>query len=411
MCKAVKPLIVIFIGILFLRCSDEAVGPGLPKRTIADLTAAEKSLCESSNKFGLKLFREIITQEEKDSNIFISPLSVSMALGMTYNGAAAATRDSMHATLEFSDLSVQEINKSYKGLIEVLSYADSKVRFQIANSIWYRLGLPVEAEFIDLNKTYFDALVRELDFSRPDAADTINAWVDENTNGKIQEIVQKPIDPLIVMFLINAIYFKGAWANKFNLDSTVVDSFTLLDGSQKECQMMRKQSAFGYFRDSLFEVVNLPYGDSSFSMAVFLPKPSVDIDSLAVQFIEENWLVWTDSFFEKEMILHLPRFKIEYEAGLNDALKAMGMEIAFIPSEADFTNMTPLRPVWIDSVKHKTFVEVNEEGTEAAGVTVVVPVFGGPRLLRFDRPFIFVIWEKETKTILFLGKVMEPKYE
>jgi serpin B len=388
MWKATRIAPVILSGLLFLHCSHQSVdsdNPGPPKRTTAELTAEEKSLCESANKFGLRLFREVVKQEEKESNIFISPLSVSMALGMTYNGANGATRDSMHAALEFADLSFQEINESYQGLIDVLTHADPKVQFQIANSIWHRLGLP-------------------------EAADTINDWVDENTNGKIQEIVQRPVDPNVIMFLINAIYFKGAWADKFNPDSTVADSFTLLDGSLIECQMMRKENSFGYSRNSLFEAVNLPYGDSSFNMAVFLPALSVHVDSLAAQFTEENWLAWTDSFYEKKMVLHLPKFTIEYEATLNKVLKTMGMKIAFTPG-ADFSNMVENGGVWIDKVKQKAFVKVNEECTEAAAVTVVVVVDSLPLSIRFDRPFIFVIWEKQTKTILFLGKVMEPKYE
>lgn len=413
MWKATRILPVILSGLLFLHCSHQSVdsdNPGPPSRSTAELTTEEKNLCESANKFGLRLFREVVKQEEKESNIFISPLSVSMALGMTYNGANGATRDSIHAALEFADLSVQEINESYQGLIDVLTHADPKVRFQIANSIWYRLGLPVKQEFIDLSQTYFDAQVKEQDFSRPEAADTINAWVDENTNGKIQEIVQKPIDPNVIMFLINAIYFKGAWADKFNPDSTVADSFTLLDGSLIECRMMRKGNTFGYSRNSLFEAVNMPYGDGSFNMAVFLPDSSVHVDSLAAQFTEENWLAWTDSFYEKKMVLHLPKFTIEYEATLNKVLKTMGMKIAFTPG-ADFSNMVENGGVWIDKVKQKAFVKVNEEGTEAAAVTVVVVVDSLPLSIRFDRPFIFVIWERQTKTVLFLGKVMEPKYE
>jgi serine protease inhibitor len=200
-----------------------------------------------------------------------------MALGMTYNGADGGTREAMQTTLELSGLTIQEVNESYQSLIELLTGLDPKVIFQIANSIWYRPGESPEEEFIDLNKTYFNAEVSPLDFSAPNASETINGWVNENTNGRIKKIVEA-IDPLTVMFLINAIYFKGTWTYKFDKESTQDHLFTLPDGSQKACRMMEQEGEFQYFANSDFEAVDLPYGDGYFSMTIFLPQRNKDID-------------------------------------------------------------------------------------------------------------------------------------
>jgi len=398
-------LLCICIG--FMQCSTHSVSPD-PKVS-RELTPAERTLVQSDNKFGLKLFKEVI-KEEKDKNVFISPLSVSMALGMTYNGANGSTQEAMQKTLELDGLTIQEVNESYKSLIDLLKGLDPKVRFQIANSIWYRRSLTFEEEFINLNRTYFNAEVSGLDFSDLKAVDIINGWVDKNTNGKIKEIVDPPIDPLTVMFLINAIYFKGFWTYKFDKSLTKDDWFTLPDGSKKPCKMMIQDGEFQYFHNADFQAIDLPYGDGDFSMTIFLPNPQKDIDSLIAEFNQENWSLWINSFSKQEMTLEFPKFTLEYELKLNDVLTALGMGIAFDPDQADFTKMYKgPEPLFISQVKHKTYVEVNEEGTEAAAVTSVeIMTTGLPPLMRVDRPFVFVIRENKSQTILFMGKIVEP---
>lgn len=217
-------LIVTITCMAFMQCSDSSINPDIG--IIRDLTSSEVKLKESSNQFGIKLFRKIV-ENEQNKNIFISPLSVSMALGMTYNGADSTTLEAMHETLEYGNLSINEVNESYQSLIKLLTELDPKVIFDIANSIWYREGFSVENDFLTTNQDYFDAIVEALDFNRSDAADIINAWVDENTNGKIEEIVDSPIDPLTIMFLINAIYFKGTWTYEFDEENTRDDTFFL----------------------------------------------------------------------------------------------------------------------------------------------------------------------------------------
>ena len=376
-----------------------------------ELTEAEKALVQSDNTFGFRLFQNILGAEE-DQNVFISPLSVAMSLGMTYNGAAGSTQEAMQTVLGLSGLTIQEVNESYQSLIELLAGLDPKVRFQLANSIWYSQLYSFEDEFIDLNKTYFDAVVRGLDFDDPAALETINGWVDENTNGKIKEILNQDDMSEAVMFLINAIYFKGTWTYRFDENSTKDDLFTLTDGSQVPCRMMVQEGNLQYFETPDFQAIDLPYGDGNFSMTVILPRSESDIDSLLAEFNQDNWTQWTDTFSEETVRLEFPRFTLEYELTLNEVLKELGMGIAFDPGAADFTRMLDTGGLWIGEVKHKTFVEVNEEGTEAAAVTSVGMTMGiSATAMRADRPFVFAIREHHSNTILFMGKIVEPTLE
>jgi len=409
--KGLNLFLVLFIGILFLRCSNNPVStPTQP----FELTAAEKSLIESDNKFGLKLFKKII-EEEGDKNVFISPLSVSMALGMTYNGANGSTQKAMQKTLELSGLTVQEINESYQNLIGLLTQLDPKVQFQIANSIWYREDFQQpEEEFLNLCDEYFNALVTGLNFNDPNAAAIINAWVEESTNGKIEEIVDAPINPAYVMFLLNAIYFKGAWMYRFDEEFTCDDYFILSDGTEKICQMMSQRGLYPHYAFDDFRVLDLPYGDGAFRMTILLPNEGVDLDSLIAQFDPDNLNLslmdyWLSNFSRDSLDIFIPKFTLEYEVNLTDVLTALGMGIAFTPYVADFTKMYPAGGVWIDEVKHKTFVEVNEEGTEAAAVTSTIITTGSDdSVFRVDRPFVFVIRENYSQTILFIGKIVDP---
>lgn len=412
MSKTLNFILILCVCIVFMQYT---ANPALPTNTtLSELTVTEKSLVRSENTFGFKLLKEIV-KEQKDKNIFISPLSISMALGMTYNGASGATQEAMQKTLELADLTVQELNESYKSLIELLTGLDAKVQFQIANSIWYRQEFSFEKEFIDLSKIYFNAQVRGLDFNDPKILKIINGWVDENTNGKIKKIVDE-IDPWTVMFLINAIYFKGAWTSGFDKSLTNDDWFNLPDGSQESCEMMRKTGKFQYFENFDFQAIDLPYGDGDFSMSIFLPHPQKNLNSLIAEFNQESWEQWINSFSKHEGTLEFPKFTLEYELTLNDILKALGMAIAFDPYQADFTRMYKgPEGLYISEVKHKTFVKVNEEGTEAAAVTSVgmraTSIAPSGFLMRVDRPFVFVIRENCSRAILFIGKIVKPTLE
>jgi len=411
---ALSILLVFLIGVLFLQCSSNPVSA--PKHPF-ELTTAEKNLIESDNSFGLKLFKMVNQSEASGENIFISPLSVAMALGMTYNGANGSTQEAMQQTLELSGLTLEEVNESYRHLIDLLTQLDPKVQFDIANSIWYREDFQQpEAEFLTNCNDYFDALVTRLNFTDPNAAAIINAWVDENTKGKIKEIVRPPIDPLTVMFLINAIYFKGTWTYQFDEDLTRDDMFFLPDGSETSCNMMAQKALHMYYSNNRFQAIDMLYGQGSFTMTIFLPYWEIDLDAFIATMEPDSLQHWISHFYSDTVDVYLPRFTLEYELSLNDALTALGMGIAFTPYAADFTKMYQDADIYISAVKHKTFVKVNEEGTEAAavtsvemGATSVDPIM--PITFRADHPFVFMIRENESGTILFIGKIVDPPQE
>jgi serine protease inhibitor len=415
-----KLSLLVICPALLLQCSSNPDAPSLTHDLTHDSTYVglpviigqpEKEIAQSANKFGLELFQNLNASNE-DRDMFISPLSVSLAFGMAFNGAAGSTREAIQNTLELPGLSVDEINNSYRTLIDFLTGLDSEVIFEIANSIWYRKGFPIEQSFLDVNSTYFDAEIAGLDFSDPAAADIINAWVDEKTHGKIKDIVQPPIDPLTMLYLINAVYFYGYWTYAFDPEKTIDHPFHLYDGSETTCSMMYQLNEFPYLETQDFQAVSLPYGESKFNMALFLPIPDVDINELIARLTDTGWDTWINSMAPCSVYVQMPKFKLEEEYSLKEVLCAMGMMEAFSPETADFSNITKAMDLYISAVRHKTFVKVDEDGTEAAAVTIIE--FGTTCLIPstkyfvLDRPFIFAIYERESDAILFMGKLMKP---
>jgi len=407
-----RPSLIIVLTALLCSCSKGPVGP-IQNPAARPLTSAEQEIIASGNSFGFKLL-QTVNSSDKDSNVFISPLSVSMALGMTLNGAHGATHDSMCNTLGLNGMTQEGINENFKSLMALLAGLDSKVIFQIANSIWYRQGFQVEQEFVTTNKTYFDAEVTGLDFSLPTASQTMNAWVDEKTNGKIQKIVPDHIDPLTRMYLINAIYFKGTWTYQFDSTKTKDTTFILSGGNQTTCRMMHIDGEFDYAENDRYQAVDLPYGDGSFSMTVLLPKTGADINSFIDELTKNSWQSLASDREKTEGDVYLPKFKLEYGKSLNDALRAMGMESAFDPQLADFTKINKDGGLCITDVEHKTFVSVDEEGTEAAAATSVE--IGYTSVLQPQRffmcvnhPFLFVIRDHHSQGLLFVGKIIRPR--
>jgi serpin B len=398
------------VGILYAACGD-SIGPiiELPR----ELSIAEGKLVDADNRFAFKLFREV-NEQDGGKNIFISPLSVGMALGMTYNGAAGTTRETMQETLELQGMTIEEVNQAYGSLIDLLRELDPRVEFLLANSIWYRNTMTFEQDFLDLNMQYFDAEVSALDFNSPSAANTINDWVRQNTSGRIEEIVDNPIDPMTIMFLINAIYFKADWASQFDKDLTQSAPFFLEDGSQTTVQMMRHQEEISirHFHDwdNDIQVVDLPYGGQAYSMTILLPDEPDGIESLVDDLTHQQWMNWIAVLDSTTRQVSMPKFTLEYDLNMNEVLKSLGMAIAFDTNAADFTNMYAPGGVFISKVKHKTFVDVNEEGTEAAAVTSVEMglTSAGPMPIVIDRPFVFAIRERHSGTILFVGKMLDP---
>jgi serpin B len=329
-----------------------------------------------------------------------------MALGMTANGAAGTTYDAMHSALRLGNASRQEVNEGYKSLIALLRGLDKSTDFRIANSIWYEKTFPFNDPFIADSKSFFDAEVNALDFSSPTALATINSWVNESTNKKIPTILET-IRPDEVMFLINAIYFKGSWQKQFDKSKTADAPFFALDGTSASVPLMRQSVPLRIARTASYTAVDLLYGNSAFAMTVVLPNENVDVNTLAESLTEAGWKSLEQSFTEQQSEFYFPRFQLTWKRTLNPDLRALGMGIAF--DQADFTGMSPRGlELVITNVIQKTFVDVNEEGTEAAAATSVgVGVTSAPAAIRVDRPFLFVIRERFSGTILFMGKIVK----
>jgi serine protease inhibitor len=401
---------IVPVALATLACSDPSAPAPEPITALPrQLTTAEQKLISGSNTFAFDLLREINTSQ-RDSNVFVSPLSASMALGMTANGAEGTTYDAMHTALRLGDASREDVNEGYKSLIALLRGLDKSTDFRIANSIWYEKTFPFNASFLTESKTFFDAEVAGLDFTNPSAVSTINSWVDRSTNSKIPSIIDRISDEE-VMFLINAIYFKGSWQKQFEKSQTSNAPFTAYDGTSASVPLMHQSVPLRVAGTSSYVAADLLYGNTAFAMTVVLPNVGVDVNTVAQSLTHESWKSLEQSFHEQKAELYLPRFKLTWQRLLNDDLTGLGMGIAFQDSRANFTRMSPLGDrLFITKVIQKTFVDVNEEGTEAAAVTSVgIGITSAPQtvIIRVDRPFIFVIRERLSGTILFMGKIVK----
>ncbi len=391
-------------------CGDSPTGPPAPITELPRaLTVAEVEVIDAANAFGFNLLRELAA-DDPEQNLFISPLSASMALGMTLNGAAGNTYDGMLEALALQGLGQEEINLTYDSLIELLDGLDPAVTFQLANSVWAREGFPVLPDFLQRVQDHFDATAESVDFSDPATLDRVNDWVKEGTGGKIEKMFDS-FPGNLVMILLNAIYFKGDWTDAFDRDRTQDGVFTLADGSTKTAKLMHRRADLLYLDDADFQAVELPYGGGAYAMTVVLPRHGVRLAEVVAELDAPTWSAWTDALAEQDLTLDLPRFTVEWEEKLNEVLIRLGMEDAFDPGRADFTRLTARGGIWVDEVKQKTFVEVNEEGTEAAAATSVSMVDSAPPGVRVDRPFLVAIRERLSGTILFLGAIYDPESE
>ena len=376
-----------------------------------ELKHAEK--VATDNAFTFDLLRAV-RQHAKGANIFISPLSISMALNMTLNGAAGATADEMRAALHEAGYSQEDINACTHELREALMKVDPKTTISIANSIWHRKGETLRAPFLEANRTYYGAEVRPLDFASPQAPKQINDWCAQQTNGKIPQIVnQIPADAFL--YLINAVYFKGSWAQTFDRDETQKAKFHKANGAMQEVNMMHQQDDFRYGSNDICQLLEMRYGNGAFGMVIMLPRKDKTTRDVVAS-LSKLWKQ-TEQLSTEEVNLYLPRFRAECQYDLAESvLPTMGMKAAFTP-EADFSGISN-KPLRISGVIHKTFVEVDENGTTAAAATSVeaelmsMPIREKePVLFRVDHPFVFAIRERSTGAILFIGEIGEVKDE
>lgn len=393
-------LLLIMISLLLLPAIDSA-SPQKPR--------PEKALASSYTGFGFDLY-EVLLDEHEGKNVFISPASIAFALAMTYNGAAGSSEAAIAQTLGIDGMGKEGASEANALLIQRLDEASSDVELSIANSLWLKKTFNFHPDFLERNERYFGADVFSV-LSAP----RINDWVSEKTKDKIDKIIDS-IPTNTISIIINAIYFKGMWAQKFDKKETKTEDFHLPGGGTKEHPLMRQRGKFAYLETGDFQAVSLPYGKGRISMYVFLPKEETGIAAFHEILESESWERWMPSFSRRKGYIVLPRFKMEFAASLKNTLISLGMDLPFSPREADFSNMCPTsaQNVFIQNVLHKTFVEVNEEGTEAAavtgvvvGVTSVQPV-EEPFEMIVDRPFFVAIRDNATGLVLFMGSIVDP---
>ncbi len=378
---------------------------GLPR----PLSQAEELLIEAGNDFAFR-FLDQVYGSAPDTSVFLAPLSASMALGMTMNGTAGATFEEMRSVLGFDVMTLNQINQGYKDLMDLLLNLDPTVEVGIGNSIWYREGFPVREDFLERTREYFDARASALNFADPGAAGIINGWVKDQTRGRIEKIVDDPIDAATVMILINAVYFKGTWTSQFDKKKTAQATFTGRSGATGSVPLMQLADTLRYAETDRYQAVDLPYGGRAFSMTLVLPKAGQAMEELVGSLDPASWDQLVAGLQRREGTVFLPRFRMEWDKILNETLQAMGLKLAFIPGQADFSGLSDAAGgLYISRVRQKTYVDVDEEGTEAAGVTSVeIRDSASDRFFfRADRPFLFVIRERFSGTILFAGVLAE----
>ncbi len=398
-------------------CDGGPTGPADPITDLPrELTAGEVAVRDAGNDFAFRLLGEVVAREEADANVALSPLSASFALGMALNGARDETFDAMAATLGLEGLSLEEIDASYRDLVELLVTLDPAVETAVANSLWYDQAFPLAGTFEADLQEYFGARVEAVDFADPGTVDLMNDWVDAETNGRIEKLLEE-LRPEEVMFLINALYFKAPWVHAFDPDDTAPAPFRRADGMEVSVEMMTREGGFRVAPGDGFVLLDLPYGGGAYSMTLLLPEPDRSLGEIVAGLDLAGWSAAVADLTDAadDARIHLPRFRMEYDVEpLEDALKAMGMAVAFDEHAADFLDMvepgaTLGGNLYITRVVQKTFIEVNEEGTEAAAATGVgIGPTSAPPTYRLDRPFLFAIREGLSGTILFMGRVADP---
>ena len=362
----------------------------------------------STTDFAFDFFRNLQTTQPAGENLFVSPLSLHMALGMLLNGADGETAQQIQKALKMEGLTQADLNQAYKTLMEDLPQADPSVKLAMANSVWYRNGFQVENNFLDVLRQSFKAEVLAQDFNSPATKDRINQWASDNTNAKIKKVIDE-IRPDHVMFLLNALYFKGDWKYQFDPKQTTDASFTLANGSSKNVKMMSLQQAFRVARTEKYSAAQLPYASGQFNLTLLMPNGDGTVDDLIKNFGTSDWSNLQNNLLqESKVLVGLPKFTLDYEVELNKTLQQMGMERVF-SNQAQLDKISKAEQLAVSLIKQNTYLGVDEKGTEAAAVTSIgVVVTSMPPSYLFDRPFVFIISEKTSDTILFMGRIMNP---
>ena len=374
------------------------------------LTRAQSEMVSGGNSFAFNLL-DAVSKDEKftGKDFMVSPLSVSFLLGAMNNGATGQTSEEILSVLGFEGHSAEDINEYSKTIMQGCPGVDDLVNVKIANAVAVKEGLQLKSGFSDALSTYYDAYVRSMKFDH-NAVEAINGWCNEQTKGMIPEIIDK-IDERAVLIALNSIYFKGDWGVEFSEKDTKKESFANIDGTKGKVSMMHMEEMLHYSSNGIWETVKLPYGNGSYSMYVLLPHEDKTVSDVISALDEKAWETAKNMMGTKTVDLKLPAFETETEVNLVNIMKSLGMTRAFDPYHAEFNEMLELPDgsLYLGLLKQKSKIKVNEEGTEAAAVTVggffatSVQPPAEPVTFHADRPFIYLIQEQSSNAIFFIG--------
>lgn len=414
-----KSLLLISIMSIFVACENNDGETTSNERRDITLTSEEQVVSEKCTDLAFNFFNQINLSETERPNWMISPLSLSYALSMLANGADNNTLNEIKAVLDFSNSTMDDVNNYNKRLTEALVKLDNQTQIGIANSIWLDNEFPVLSEFVDINKEMFDAEVMNVEMAAPETPKNINQWCADKTNNYINEIFKEDETSEYKYILMNALYFKGSWSEKFDKEETQLEEFTNNEGKTSLVYMMNNTDDLYCKKYDNLSIAELPYGNKAYSMVIILPNEDETLDNVLSNCTDLRDKI--DEFiinkskdietYKREISLKLPRFELKYEKDVIETLKQMGMKDAFDAEKADFSKISS-KLTYITKAIQKTYLKVDEEGSEAAAVTV----FGGmesspgPSLtskFHVNRPFAFLIKEESTGTILFMGKVTQ----
>ena len=396
--KTVKSILIIVTSILVL--GNTAVSQGV------------KDVVKGNNEFTFDLYDQI---NDKEENLFFSPYSVSSALAMTYNGAEGKTKNEMSDVLNFNK-DINALSENYSALNDhITGLSSKKIQLNIANAIWGQQDYGFRKAFLELNKKYYGAGIKQVNFKKEhkEIRNQINKWVEDKTNQKIKNLIKPNVlDRMTRMVLVNAIYFNGKWENPFKEEDNFKDKFYIYSKCETQTEFMFQKLSLKYHEDDIAQVVEIPYSGKSLSMMVILPKEKYGMEKLEKYLDNELYENYNKSLSTYKVELSFPKFEVEDDYELNSPLKDMGMKSAF-GEGADFSGMTGSKDLFIDNVVHKTYVKVDEEGTEAAAATGIVmrktSAIMETKEFKADHPFIFIIKENKNDTILFMGRIMNPE--
>ncbi|AIQ60410.1 serpin family protein [Paenibacillus borealis] len=404
---------VLLLAVLLLAGCSEGGSPMSYSERQAAAAGLDSGLAERSNRLGAKLFGQLWKQG--GGNLSVSPYSVAAALALAYNGSAGETAEELGTLLGYAPEERQKLNAAHQALLQLLTDGGPGVQLKIANSVWGMKGLPLRKDYLKTGKDFYNAEIKTTDLTARKSVTQINDWVSEHTEHRINEMLTEPPGQRAVAVLVNALYFKGGWSDIFPEEATEPADFYPPDGTAVQAVMMKRSGYFQYAENEDWQAVKLPYGEGQMEMLVVLPGEDSSLQELADQLAAGKLPLLDDGFASTQGTLRLPRFTASYGTELADALQALGVKRAFDPDLGDFSLLADLGlPVYFSKVIHKTYIDVNERGTEAAASTVIEMLAGSappadtPFEMTVNRPFLFMIRDVQTRVVLFLGAIENP---